>query len=617
MIGLKRKKKKNFSLMIVLFLFLFGVGFSVINATLNIKGNFNIDKIVWDLHFDNILVTDGSVNAISSPIIDNTKLNINFSFNLDLPGDFYEFTVDVVNAGTIDAMIDSISKTPTLTESQAKYLNYIIEYENGEAITTKQLVSSNSSVKLKVRVEYRTDIDGTDLPTSYENLTLGFTVNYIQSDENGTSVKHNGYKHVPISIKGKIEDYGSIVTIGTEKFYTFGTEGENVKLLAMYNLNVGNRVDTGDVVSLLENTTGLQDSNSIGLIKDESYNNAYPFIGTVSFSSEEQHGETYLDYNGSVVEEYVNNYKEQLQNKYYLDILEARIPSEAELTSEEIGCNTYYASCSHSDAWVFSTSYWVMNGHSDEFVRYVSSAGVFGLTQNSNDYNYGVRPLIVIPKKLITLPKTKPVANGDIEDVGTIVTIGSEKFYTIGTEGNNVKLLSMYNLYVGSEWNPYSSSEYGSLATGMQDSNMLGYVAGQNEGKGVTQFSNRIYNGATGTYNICSDYSGSIVEGYVNNYKYILKYHIGVDVLEARLITYDELTDSELFACQGGVTSVGWCDNDYSWFNSTSYWTQAPEGSDYIWIVVADNSEPFGTALYSNNSVYGVRPVIIIPKSLF
>ena len=37
--------------------------------------------------------------------------------------------VDVVNSGSIDAMIDSIIKTPELTESQKKYIDYYIEFE--------------------------------------------------------------------------------------------------------------------------------------------------------------------------------------------------------------------------------------------------------------------------------------------------------------------------------------------------------------------------------------------------------------------------------------------------------------------------------------------------------
>ena len=86
--------------------------------------------------------------------------------DLKQPGDVYIFSVDIVNGGSIDAMIDSIEKMPTLTSKQAKYLNYTIEYQNREAINAKQLVEKNSSVRIKVKVEFRNDISASDLPST-------------------------------------------------------------------------------------------------------------------------------------------------------------------------------------------------------------------------------------------------------------------------------------------------------------------------------------------------------------------------------------------------------------------------------------------------------------------
>ena len=51
------------------------------------------------------------------------------------PGDYYEFTVDIINNGTIDAMINNIIMYPTLSTEQAKYLKYEVNYENGEIFT--------------------------------------------------------------------------------------------------------------------------------------------------------------------------------------------------------------------------------------------------------------------------------------------------------------------------------------------------------------------------------------------------------------------------------------------------------------------------------------------------
>ena len=75
-------------------------------------------------------------------------------------------------------MIDSITKTPILTGSLSDYFNYIIEYENGGRIQSKQLVAKESFVRLKVRVEYKKDILASYLPTVTKTLNLGFTVNF-------------------------------------------------------------------------------------------------------------------------------------------------------------------------------------------------------------------------------------------------------------------------------------------------------------------------------------------------------------------------------------------------------------------------------------------------------
>ena len=131
-----RSNKNIYSILIVILLLVVTIGYAVISSTLNINGRSSISKNTWDVHFDNIFVKNGSVEAIKIPTIENNT-KVDFEAQLNLPGDFYEFTVDVVNGGSIDAMIDSISIDPGLTEEQKKYLNYIIEYQNGEQIASK------------------------------------------------------------------------------------------------------------------------------------------------------------------------------------------------------------------------------------------------------------------------------------------------------------------------------------------------------------------------------------------------------------------------------------------------------------------------------------------------
>ena len=104
---MRRKNKSIYIVLIVIALIGITIGYAVINTTLNINGKSSISKNTWDVYFDNVVVKDGSVEAVKIPTVTD-KTTVDFEVALNLPGDFYEFTVDVVNAGSIDAMIESI-----------------------------------------------------------------------------------------------------------------------------------------------------------------------------------------------------------------------------------------------------------------------------------------------------------------------------------------------------------------------------------------------------------------------------------------------------------------------------------------------------------------------------
>ena len=385
---MKYRNKNIYIVLIILVLFGFGIGYAAINRTLTITGTSAIKQNTWDLHFDNVRVKKGSVTAVKEPTIDNSRLSIDFSAVLNVPGDFYEFSVDVVNSGTIDAMIDSVVKTPELTDAQKKYLHYTIEYQNGEDIKVKQLVSNNSFIMLKVRVEYRTDITASDLPTITENLNLGFTLNYVQADSTGVTINNNGF----IGADGDINEIGTIVTIGSDEFYTIGVEGDNVKLLSMYNLYVGGDYSSSWLV-YGDNATGMQDGNMLGALSNQSVSK-----GTTYFSSDEQHGTNYNDYSGSIVEGYVNNYKSLLESKFKVTIVDARLITYDELSDvNSFGCvNWDY--CSNKYPWIYSTSYWVGTAIYEGDLWTVKSDGKFSNHHYSNVKSFGVRPVILIPK---------------------------------------------------------------------------------------------------------------------------------------------------------------------------------------------------------------------------
>ena len=383
---MKNNKQDLYIFIIMIALIGLTIGYAALSSTLNINGKSSISKNTWDVYFDNVVVKGGSVEEVKIPTITD-KTTVDFEVALNLPGDFYEFTVDVVNNGSIDAMIESIEKTPILTEAQAKYLSYTINYENGEQIATKQLVKKKESVRLKVKVELRTDIAPSDLPEIGDVLYLSFTTNYVQADESGVNVNNNGIKVKPVA-SGDINEIGTIVTIGTEQFYTIGTEGDNVKLLSMYNLYVGNVVNQGQTASPIENPTGMQDSTAKGYIEKNGERD-YPFIGTTAFS------DISCEYSGSIVEGYVNNYKYLLESNFEIEVIEARLITSDELTSQEIGCD--YECFRSPYPWIYSTSYWSAEVF-DDFAYSVESVGRYSFGNYSSNWYSGVRPVILISK---------------------------------------------------------------------------------------------------------------------------------------------------------------------------------------------------------------------------
>ena len=165
------------------------VVYAALSQVLNISGSTEIAASNWDIYLDNVIVRTGSVSANAPSISGN---NLSFTANLLKPGDYYEFSVDVVNDGTIDAMIDSIVKTPELTAEQSKFFKFEATYQNGDPIATKQTLKTKTRTPLIVRVEFRKDLTAADLPKTTTSLNLKLTLVYVQSDGTGSVINNNG-----------------------------------------------------------------------------------------------------------------------------------------------------------------------------------------------------------------------------------------------------------------------------------------------------------------------------------------------------------------------------------------------------------------------------------------
>ena len=180
-----RTKQKQFQMNKKAFIFItvlcMGIGFAFLTSNLTITGNTSVSGNSWNVYFTNIQETDGSVEPTVVPTTSGTTTtSLNYTVTLDKPGDFYEFTVDVVNDGTIDAMIESIDMNNLDTDVE-KYLSYTATYKYGSPIRQNDVLQKKSMATYKVRVAYKTDIEAEDLDEEGINLTLTFGVNYTQS----------------------------------------------------------------------------------------------------------------------------------------------------------------------------------------------------------------------------------------------------------------------------------------------------------------------------------------------------------------------------------------------------------------------------------------------------
>ena len=387
--NIKDRKVLTLGLCLILVcVFTLTIAYAALNAVLTIQGSAQVTSADWDIHLANPKVTNGSATTNVPQIKTNSTMD--FSTTLNIPGDFYEFTVDIVNSGSIDAMIENVIKNPELDASQKKYLNYEVTYQNGESITTNQTLAHGTTMPIKVRIEYRKDLVASDLPIGQVVLDLSLTLEYIQSDGTGTSVPNNGVGESNISANGSLDAMGTVVTIGDQQFYTIGTEGDNVKLLSMYNLYVGNQYDRDNGFVPLAGPTGKQSELARGYFAGYSATN--PFIGVTAFSN------TDATYAGSIVEGYVNDYKTILEEDYGVDVVEARLISYDELTDSETFICVEYDTCSDKYPWIYSTSYWSGSASDTDKVWFVNSDSLFYSNGCDNKGSFGVRPVIIISK---------------------------------------------------------------------------------------------------------------------------------------------------------------------------------------------------------------------------
>ena len=162
------------------------VGFATYATTLNITGTTTVSAAKWSVHYvtNSYAESTGSVVATSKTI---TNTDVTYSITLAKPGDFYEFTINVINDGSFDAKLSALTMT-ALTAAQQKYLTYTVTYDGTDYTASASNLAnvlsctdgSNTKV-VKVRVAYVQPENSTDLPAEEVEVTLTASLDYVQN----------------------------------------------------------------------------------------------------------------------------------------------------------------------------------------------------------------------------------------------------------------------------------------------------------------------------------------------------------------------------------------------------------------------------------------------------
>ena len=162
-------------LMILIFI---SIGYSYLSTGLKVTGGLGVPKMTWDIHFED-LVEDSTNNvvAITPATIGESKTSIAFDLALVLPGDKYGFDVDVVNNGTIDAMLSGYTVTG-ISATQSEIISYHFTYADGDELEAKDLLSVGERESLHFDILYLDKLFDED-----QNMNIVITLDYVQADE--------------------------------------------------------------------------------------------------------------------------------------------------------------------------------------------------------------------------------------------------------------------------------------------------------------------------------------------------------------------------------------------------------------------------------------------------
>lgn len=165
-------------------------GFAGMVETLTINGDVTVQAASWKVHYkENSLVA--GTGTVTPTVNELADLAWTFKATLAKPDDFYEYTATIENAGTLNAVLNSITLSPALTADQQKYLSYEVTYTPAGGTGTKYTASASGlnvalaaedTATVNVKVTYIAPADEADLPETNQEISFTASLGYSQAE---------------------------------------------------------------------------------------------------------------------------------------------------------------------------------------------------------------------------------------------------------------------------------------------------------------------------------------------------------------------------------------------------------------------------------------------------
>lgn len=186
----------------VAFLLCGTIVFAGFTQQLDIQGKATVKKSSWSIKFANLssVVKTGTATEVTAPTINTNDTKISeYDVTLTTPGDSVTYNFDVVNEGTFNAKISSLTiPTPVCTgngenattdaSNVCKYLTYTLTYDDDTEVAIDDTLTAGETKKLKLKLTYSSDVTSAELPKDDVDISnLEISIIYAQAADNSAN----------------------------------------------------------------------------------------------------------------------------------------------------------------------------------------------------------------------------------------------------------------------------------------------------------------------------------------------------------------------------------------------------------------------------------------------